>query len=212
MRFVKIKGFSLLTSYLIDYPTPIVGYLSSFGSLSGLCLMIQIITGVLLTAHYTPHILFAFNSIEHIIRNVNEGWIFRYYHSNGASIFFLCIYLHIYNNYSSEADDLLWLSGLLLYGLIIATAFIGYILPWGQISFWGATVITNLFAAIPYFGESIVTLLWGGYSVGNPTLNRFFSLHYLLPFVIAGVVVLHIWALHVAGQNNPAGVEPKTEK
>jgi ubiquinol-cytochrome c reductase cytochrome b/c1 subunit len=197
LRFVRIKGISLINSHLIDYPTPIVGYLSSFGSLSGLCLVIQLITGILLAAHYTPHISFAFNSIEHIIRNVNDGWLFRYYHSNGASVFFVCVYIHIYNNYSTEADDLLWLSGAILYLLIIATAFIGYILPWGQISFWGATVITNLFAAIPAIGPDIAQWLWGGFSVDNPTLNRFFSFHYLLPFIITAIVILHSTILHL---------------
>ena len=156
MRFIKIKSLATLNGHLVDYPTPVVGYFSSFGSLSGLCLVIQIVTGILLTAHYTPHVYFAFSSVEHIIRDVNDGWLFRYYHSNGASIFFLCIYLHINHNIGSEADDLLWLSGLVLYLLVIATAFIGYILPWGQISFWGATVITNLFAAIPIVGNDTI--------------------------------------------------------
>ncbi len=197
MRFIKIKSISILNNHLIDYPTPIVGYLSSFGSLSGLCLVIQIITGVLLTAHYTPHVLLAFCSIEHIMRDVNDGWLFRYYHINGASIFFICVYFHIYVNFSSEGDDLLWVSGLLLYFLIIATAFIGYILPWGQISFWGATVITNLFAAIPYIGTDIAQWLWGGFSVDNPTLNRFFSFHYVLPFIIMALILLHLSLLHL---------------
>jgi ubiquinol-cytochrome c reductase cytochrome b/c1 subunit len=147
---------------------------------------------------------------------VNYGWLLRYLHSNGASMFFIAVYIHMlrglyYGSYKAPRE-ILWILGVIIYLLMMATGFMGYVLPWGQMSFWGATVITNLFSAIPYVGESIVTLLWGGYSVGNPTLNRFFSLHYLLPFVIAGVVVLHVWALHVAGQNNPAGVEPKTEK
>jgi quinol-cytochrome oxidoreductase complex cytochrome b subunit len=192
-----MKGLSLLNSHLIDYPTPVVGYISSFGSLSGLCIIIQIITGILLTAHYTPHVIFAFASVEHIMRNVNDGWLFRYYHSNGASIFFCCIYLHIYNNISSEADDILWISGLTLYLLIMATAFMGYILPWGQMSFWGATVITNIFAAIPYVGQDIATWIWGGFSVDNPTLNRFFSFHYLIPFLIVAVIILHLSLLHL---------------
>ncbi len=158
----------------------------------------------------------AFNSVEGIMRDVNYGWLLRYLHSNGASMFFIAVYIHMFRGlyYGSykEPREILWILGVIIYLLMMATGFMGYVLPWGQMSFWGATVITNLFSAIPYVGESIVTLLWGGYSVGNPTLNRFFSLHYLLPFVIAGVVVLHVWALHVAGQNNPAGVEPKTEK
>ena len=151
-----------------------------------------------------------------IVRDVNYGWLLRNMHASGASMFFFAVYIHMFRGlyYGSykEPREILWILGVIIYLLMMATGFMGYVLPWGQMSFWGATVITNLFSAIPYVGESIVTLLWGGYSVGNPTLNRFFSLHYLLPFVIAGVVVLHVWALHVAGQNNPAGVEPKTEK
>ena len=150
------------------------------------------------------------------MRDVNYGWLLRNMHASGASMFFIAVYIHMFRGlyYGSykEPREVLWILGVIIYLLMMATGFMGYVLPWGQMSFWGATVITNLFSAIPYVGESIVTLLWGGYSVGNPTLNRFFSLHYLLPFVIAGVVVLHVWALHVAGQNNPAGVEPKTEK
>ena len=156
------------------------------------------------------------NRSKLIVRDVNYGWLLRNMHATGASMFFFAVYIHMFRGlyYGSykEPREILWILGVIIYLLMMATGFMGYVLPWGQMSFWGATVITNLFSAIPYFGESIVTLLWGGYSVGNPTLNRFFSLHYLLPFVIAGVVVLHIWALHVAGQNNPAGVEPKTEK
>jgi len=197
-----MKSLSMLNSHLIDYPTPIVGYLSSFGSLSGLCLVIQIITGVLLAAHYTPHVTIAFASIEHIMRDVNDGWLFRYYHSNGASMFFLCLYLHINHNFSSEADDLLWLSGLVIYILVMATAFMGYIIPWGQMSFWGATVITNLFAAIPVIGIEIAQWLWGGFSVDNPTLNRFFSFHYLVPFLIVAAVLLHLSLLHLDESTN----------
>ena len=151
-----------------------------------------------------------------IVRDVNYGWLLRNIHACGASMFFFAVYIHMFRGlyYGSykEPREVLWILGVIIYLLMMATGFMGYVLPWGQMSFWGATVITNLFSAVPYIGDSIVTLLWGGYSVGNPTLNRFFSLHYLLPFVIAGVVVLHVWALHVAGQNNPAGVEAKTEK
>jgi ubiquinol-cytochrome c reductase cytochrome b/c1 subunit len=158
----------------------------------------------------------AFDSVEHIMRDVNYGWLLRYLHANGASMFFVAVYVHMFRGlyYGSykEPREVLWILGVILYLLMMATGFLGYTLPWGQMSFWGATVITNFFSAIPLVGDSIVTWLWGGYSVGNPTLQRFFSLHYLLPFVIAGVVVLHIWALHTVGQNNPAGVEPKTEK
>jgi ubiquinol-cytochrome c reductase cytochrome b/c1 subunit len=155
----------------------------------------------------------AFNSVEHIMRDVNYGWLLRYLHANGASMFFVAVYVHIfrglyYGSYKAPRE-VLWILGVVIFLLMMATAFMGYVLPWGQMSFWGATVITNLFSALPVIGETIVTFLWGGYSVDNPTLNRFFSLHYLLPFMIFGVVILHIWALHVVGQNNPTGVEVK---
>lgn len=197
-----MKSVAIIDNHLINYPTPVVGYANSFGSLSGICLVIQIITGVLLVAHYTPHISLAFWSIEHIMRDVNDGWLLRYMHSNGASIFFLCLYLHINQNIATEADDLIWISGVLLYLLTMATAFMGYILPWGQMSFWGATVITNLFAAIPLVGSDIAQWLWGGFSVANPTLNRFFSFHYLLPFIILGGVILHLSLLHSDESSN----------
>jgi quinol-cytochrome oxidoreductase complex cytochrome b subunit len=178
--------------------------------------VVQIITGIVLAMHYTPHVDHAFNSIEQIMRDVNYGWLLRYLHANGASMFFLAGYIHLarglyYGSYK-EPREVLWILGVILLLLMIATGFMGYVLPWGQMSFWAATVITNLFSAIPLVGESVVTWLWGGYAVGNPTLNRFFSLHYLLPFVLVGVVILHVWALHVAGQNNPAGIEVKSEK
>jgi ubiquinol-cytochrome c reductase cytochrome b/c1 subunit len=207
----------LIHSSFIAYPTPRnLNYWWTFGAILSMMLAVQIITGVILAMHYTPHVDLAFKSVELIVRDVNYGWLLRYIHSNGASMFFIAVYIHMfrglyYGSYKAPRE-ILWILGVIIYLLMMATGFMGYVLPWGQMSFWGATVITNLFSAIPYVGDSIVTLLWGGYSVGNPTLNRFFSLHYLLPFVIAGVVVLHIWALHVAGQNNPAGVEPKTEK
>ncbi|MBB5053804.1 ubiquinol-cytochrome c reductase cytochrome b/c1 subunit [Afipia massiliensis] len=214
-RRLPIGG--LIHSSFVAYPTPRnLNYWWTFGAILSMMLGVQIITGVILAMHYTPHVDFAFKSVELIVRDVNYGWLLRYLHSNGASMFFIAVYIHMFRGlyYGSykEPREVLWILGVIIYLLMMATGFMGYVLPWGQMSFWGATVITNLFSAIPYFGESIVTLLWGGYSVGNPTLNRFFSLHYLLPFVIAGVVVLHVWALHVAGQNNPAGVEPKTEK
>src|SRR5256714_6862875 len=207
----------LIHSSFVAYPTPKnLNYWWTFGAILSFMLGAQIVTGVVLTMHYTPHVDMAFNSVEHIMRDVNYGWLLRYLHSNGASMFFVAVYIHMFRGlyYGSykEPREVLWILGVIIYLLMMATGFMGYVLPWGQMSFWGATVITNLFSAVPYVGDSIVTLLWGGYSVGNPTLNRFFSLHYLLPFVIAGVVVLHIWALHVAGQNNPAGVEAKTEK
>src|SRR5689334_9309675 len=207
----------LIHSSFVAYPTPRnLNYWWTFGAILSFMLGVQIVTGIVLTMHYTPQVDMAFNSVEHIVRDVNYGWLLRYLHSNGASMFFIAVYIHMlrglyYGSYKAPRE-ILWILGVIIYLLMMATGFMGYVLPWGQMSFWGATVITNLFSAIPYVGESIVTLLWGGYSVGNPTLNRFFSLHYLLPFVIAGVVVLHVWALHVAGQNNPAGVEPKTEK
>ena len=177
---------------------------------------VQIITGVVLAMHYTPHVDLAFRSVESIMRDVNFGWLLRYLHANGASMFFLAVYIHmfrgIYYGSYKEPREVLWILGVIIYLLMMATGFMGYVLVWGQMSFWAATVITNLFSAIPGVGDAIVTWLWGGFAVGNPTLNRFYSLHYLLPFVIAGVVVLHIWALHVAGQNNPTGIEPKSDK
>jgi ubiquinol-cytochrome c reductase cytochrome b/c1 subunit len=201
----------------VSYPTPRnLNYWWTFGAILTFMLMAQIVTGVILVMHYTPNVDLAFNSVEHIMRDVNYGWLLRYLHSNGASMFFLAVYIHMfrgmyYGSYKSPRE-VLWILGVIIYLLMMATGFMGYVLPWGQMSYWAATVITNLFSAIPIVGEPIVTWLWGGYSVGNPTLNRFFSLHYLLPFVILGVVVLHIWALHVVGQNNPAGVDPKEEK
>ncbi len=208
---------SLVYSSFIAYPTPRnLNYWWTFGGILTFMLGVQIITGIVLAMHYTPHVDFAFNSVEGIMRDVNYGWLLRYVHANGASFFFLAVYIHIargmyYGSYK-EPREVLWILGVILFLLMVATGFMGYVLPWGQMSFWAATVITNLFSAIPGVGDPIVTWLWGGYAVGNPTLNRFYSLHYLLPFVIVGVVVLHIWALHMVGQNNPTGVEPKTEK
>jgi ubiquinol-cytochrome c reductase cytochrome b/c1 subunit len=213
----RLPIMGLVHSSFVAYPTPRnLNYWWTFGGILSMMLGVQILTGIILAMHYTPHTDLAFNSVEGIMRDVNYGWLLRYLHSNGASMFFIAVYIHMlrglyYGSYKAPRE-VLWILGVIIYLLMMATGFMGYVLPWGQMSFWGATVITNLFSAIPYVGESIVTLLWGGYSVGNPTLNRFFSLHYLLPFVIAGVVVLHVWALHVAGQNNPAGVEPKSEK
>src|SRR5438552_14893088 len=214
-RRLPIMG--LVHSSFVAYPTPRnLNYWWTFGAILSMMLALQILTGVILAMHYTPEATMAFKSVEGIVRDVNYGWLLRNMHAAGASMFFFAVYIHMFRGlyYGSykEPREILWILGVIIFLLMLATGFMGYVLPWGQMSFWGATVITNLFSAIPYFGESIVTLLWGGYSVGNPTLNRFFSLHYLLPFVIAGVVVLHVWALHVAGQNNPAGVEAKTEK
>src|SRR6201747_403962 len=213
-RVLPIMG--LVPSSFVAYPTPRnLNYWWTFGAILSMMLGLQILTGVILAMHYTPHADMAFRSVESIVRDVNYGWLLRNMHASGASMFFLAVYIHMFRGlyYGSykEPREILWILGVIIYLLMMATGFMGYVLPWGQMSFWGATVITNLFSAVPYFGESIVTLLWGGYSVGNPTLNRFFSLHYLLPFMIAGVVVLHIWALHVSGQTNPTGVEIKTK-
>ena len=203
-----------LASHLTDYPTPKnLNYWWTFGGILTFCLITQIVTGLILAMHYIAHADLAFESVEHIMRNVNYGWLIRYVHANGASMFFLAVYIHIfrslyYGSYKSPRE-IIWILGMIIYILMMAAAFMGYVLPWGQMSFWGATVITNLFSAIPLVGESIVTWLWGGYSVDNPTLTRFFSLHYLIPFLILGLVVLHIWALHVPGNNNPIGIDLK---
>lgn len=201
----------------MGFPTPKnLNYWYTFGGILTLCLMIQIITGVILAMHYTAHEDYAFWSVEKIMRDVNFGHIIRYAHANGASMFFIAVYLHMFRGlyYGSykEPREIIWILGVVIFLLMMGTAFMGYVLPWGQMSFWGATVITSLFGAIPVVGDSIKTLLWGGYSVDNPTLNRFYALHYLLPFLIAGVVVLHIWALHVPGNSNPTGVEIKNVK
>ncbi len=203
-------------SHIINYPTPInLNYFWSFGSAAGICLIIQIITGICLAMHYCPHVDYAFMSVEHIMRDVNNGWLLRYGHANGASMFFIVVYCHIFRGlyYGSYMNPrgLLWVSGVVIFLLMMATAFMGYVLPWGQMSFWGATVITNLFSAIPLIGSSIVEWLWGGFSVDNPTLNRFFSLHYLLPFIIAGVTMIHLTLLHTEGSNNPLGINTNIE-
>ncbi len=203
-----------LANHLTDYPTPKnLNYWWTFGGILTFCLITQIITGLVLAMHYVAHADLAFDSVEHIMRDVNYGWLIRYVHANGASMFFLAVYIHIfralyYGSYKSPRE-IIWIIGMLIYFLMMATAFLGYVLPWGQMSFWGATVITNLFSAIPLIGESITHWLWGGYSVDNPTLTRFFSLHYLFPFLILGLVILHIWALHVPGNNNPIGIDLK---
>jgi ubiquinol-cytochrome c reductase cytochrome b/c1 subunit len=214
-RRLPIAG--LVYSSFVVYPVPRnLNYWWTFGGILAFMLVAQIATGVVLAMHYTPHVDFAFNSVEHIMRDVNYGWLLRYSHANGASMFFLAAYIHMFRGmyYGSYKDprEVLWILGVILLFLMIATGFMGYVLPWGQMSFWAATVITNLFSAIPLVGEAVVTWLWGGFAVGNPTLNRFYSLHYLLPFVIAGVVVLHVWALHMVGQNNPTGIEPRSDK
>jgi|TARA_Y100000817_G_scaffold105879_1_gene82929 ubiquinol-cytochrome c reductase cytochrome b subunit len=203
-----------LANHLTDYPTPKnLNYWWTFGGILTFCLITQIVTGLVLAMHYIAHADLAFSSVEHIMRDVNYGWLIRYIHANGASMFFLAVYIHIlrslfYGSYKSPRE-IIWIIGIIIYLLMMAAAFMGYVLPWGQMSFWGATVITNLFSAIPLVGESIVTWLWGGYSVDNPTLTRFFTLHYLIPFLILGLVILHIWALHVPGNNNPIGIDIK---
>ena len=201
---------------MVDYPTPKnLNYWWTFGGILAVCLGIQIVTGVVLAMHYVPHVDHAFASVERIMRDVNYGWLVRYMHANGASMFFIAVYIHIvrglyYGSYKAPRE-VLWILGCIIYLLMMATAFMGYVLPWGQMSFHGAVVITNLFGALPIVGEAITTWLWGGFAVDNPTLNRFFSLHFLLPFMIAGVVGLHIWALHVPGNNNPTGVNVKSK-
>ena len=208
----RLPIFTFMHHEMHEYPTPKnLNYWWNFGSLAGIVLVIMIMSGIVLAMHYTAHVDHAFQSVERIMRDVNYGWLVRYIHANGASFFFIVVYIHIfrglyYGSYKAPRE-LLWMLGVVILILMMATAFMGYVLPWGQMSFWGATVITNLFSAIPVVGDSIVTLLWGGFSVDNPTLNRFFALHYLLPFVIVGVVVLHIVALHRFGSNNPLGID-----
>ena len=214
----RLPVFSLLEHAVgRSYPTPRnLNYWWNFGSLAGVVLVVQIATGIALAMHYTPHVDHAFASVERIMRDVNHGWLLRYVHANGASAFFVVVYIHMFRGlyYGSYKNprEVLWGLGVLLLLLMILTAFTGYVLPWGQMSFWAATVITNLASAIPLVGESAVQWLWGGFSVDNPTLQRFFSLHYLLPFVILGLVVLHIWALHRFGSNNPLGIDAKSDK
>jgi ubiquinol-cytochrome c reductase cytochrome b subunit len=215
-RWNKDPILSFLDSHIINYPTPVnLSYMWSFGASAGICLVIQIITGIFLAMHYTPHIDLAFNSVEHIMRDVNNGWLIRYLHANGASMFFIVVYAHIFRGLYFGSyiypRGKLWCSGVIIFLLMMATAFMGYVLPWGQMSFWGATVITNLFSAIPFVGSSIVEWLWGGYSVDNATLNRFFSLHYLMPFLIAGLTIAHLSLLHTAGSNNPLGINTNVD-
>ena len=202
---------------VVDFPTPKnLNYWWTFGAILAFMLVSQIVTGIILAMHFTPNVGLAFDSVEQLKRDVNYGAFLQAAHSVGASMFFFAVYVHIfrglfYGSYKAPRE-VLWMLGVLIFLLMMATAFMGYVLPWGQMSFWGATVITNLFSAIPIIGEPIMEWLRGGFAVGNPTLNRFFSLHYLLPFVIAAVVVLHIWALHVPGNNNPTGVEVKSSR
>jgi quinol-cytochrome oxidoreductase complex cytochrome b subunit len=199
---------------LYEYPTPRnLTYWWNFGSLAGIMLVVMIVTGIVLAMQYTPSSELAFDSVERIMRDVNYGWLLRYAHANGASMFFAIVYIHIFRGlyYGSYKypRELLWILGVIILILMIATAFMGYVLPWGQMSYWAATVITNLFSAIPLVGQSIVTFLWGGFTVGDPTLHRFYALHYLLPFIIVAVVFLHLVALHRFGSNNPLGIDLK---
>lgn len=217
LSFLKQPLLETVNDHLIDYPTPSnLSYWWGFGSLAGICLILQIASGIFLAMHYTPHVDLAFVSVEHIMRDVSGGWFLRYMHANGASMFFIVVYLHLlrglyYGSYSSPRE-LVWIVGVVILLLMILTAFIGYVLPWGQMSFWGATVITSLASAIPVVGMDITYWLWGGFSVDNATLNRFFSLHYLLPFIIAGASIVHIAALHQYGSNNPLGSTATVDK
>lgn len=214
----RLPVFSFLDDSIgSNYPTPKnLNYWWNFGSLAGIILGIMIASGIVLAMHYTPNTGMAFESVERIMRDVNYGWLIRYLHMNGGSMFFIIVYIHIFRGmyYGSykEPRELLWIIGVMILLAMMATAFLGYVLPWGQMSFWGATVITNLFSAIPIVGDYVVTLLWGGFTVDNPTLNRFFSLHYLVPFVLCGLVIMHIWALHQHKSNNPLGIDIKNEE
>jgi ubiquinol-cytochrome c reductase cytochrome b subunit len=213
MRLLKnAPVISLIYEHGIAYPTPTnLSYLWNFGVYALVCLVVQILTGIFLAMHYTPEQSLAFSSVEHIMRDVNDGWLLRYIHANGASMFFIVVYLHtlrgLYYSSYTHPRQLLWIVGVAILFLMIVTAFMGYVLPWGQMSFWGATVITNLVSAVPFVGNDIVIWLWGGYSVDNATLNRFFSLHFTFPFVIAALVAVHILLLHRDGSNNPLGID-----
>ncbi len=211
----RLPIFTMLQKEYAVFPTPKnFNYFWNFGALAMVTLGIMIVTGVLLAMNYQPNTGLAFDSVQHIMRDVNYGWLIRYLHQNGASMFFIVTYIHMFRGmyYGSYKypRELLWILGVVILLLMMATAFMGYVLPWGQMSYWGATVITNLFSAFPFVGHPIVTWLWGGFSVDNPTLNRFFSLHYLLPFVLVGVIFLHVAALHIVGSNNPLGIDVKT--
>ena len=213
----RLPIFTIMNKEYGTFPTPKnFNYFWNFGAIAMVMLITMIVTGIFLAMQYTAHEDMAFDSVQRIMRDVNWGWLLRYIHMNGASFFFIAVYIHIFRGmyYGSykKPRELLWILGVAIFLLMMATAFMGYTLPWSQMSGWGATVITNLFSAIPVVGKPIVEFLWGGFSVDNPTLKRFFALHYLLPFVIVGVVFLHVWALHVTGSNNPTGIEPQTEK
>jgi ubiquinol-cytochrome c reductase cytochrome b subunit len=217
MKIIK-KNYilSIINDYLIDSPAPRnLNYMWNFGSLLGLNLIIMIITGVSLAMHYTPNIELAFSSIEHIMRDVNNGWLLRYIHANGASLFFIWVYIHIgrglyYGSYKAPRQ-MLWIIGIIIYFIMMATAFLGYVLPWGQMSYWGACVITNLLGVLPG-GEDLVNFIWGSWSVDNATLNRFYSLHYLLPFILTALIFLHLLSLHQSASNNPEGITSTSDR
>ncbi|MBP9753135.1 MAG: cytochrome b/b6 [Proteobacteria bacterium] len=208
----RLPFLNFVNNHLKNYQTPKnLSYLWNFGSLAGVTLVIMILSGIFLAMHYTPHVDHAFDSIQHIMRDVNNGWMMRYIHMNGASMFFIVVYIHMFRSmyYGSykQPRELLWIFGCVIFLIMMATAFMGYVLPWGQMSYWGATVITNLFSTIPFIGTKIVEWFWGGYSIGNPTLNRFFVIHYLLPFILVFLTILHLIALHQFGSNNPKGID-----
>nr|QID48540.1 cytochrome b [Celes skalozubovi] len=212
---LKHPMIKIINNSLIDLPAPTnISFWWNLGSLLGLCLMIQITTGLFLTMHYTPNIDMAFSSVIHICRDVNNGWIIRTLHANGASMFFICIYLHVGRGiyYGSYMFKNTWMTGVMILFLVMATAFMGYVLPWGQMSFWGATVITNLLSAIPFIGMDIVQWMWGGFAVDNATLNRFYTLHFVLPFIIMAMVMIHLFFLHQTGSNNPIGLNSNIDK
>nr|UOU84939.1 cytochrome b [Platypalpus candicans] len=207
--------FKIMNNALVDLPAPInISTWWNFGSLLGLCLIIQIITGLFLAMHYTADIMLAFDSVTHICRDVNYGWLLRTLHANGASFFFICLYLHIGRGmyYGSYLFTPTWLVGVILLFLVMGTAFMGYVLPWGQMSFWGATVITNLLSAIPYLGSTLVQWIWGGFAVDNATLTRFFTFHFILPFIVLAMTMIHLLFLHQTGSNNPLGVNSNIDK
>nr|APD14946.1 cytochrome b [Tridactylus sp. NS-2016] len=206
---------SIMNNALVDLPAPInISMWWNFGSLLGLCLIIQTLTGIFLAMHYTADITMAFSSVIHICRDVNNGWLLRVIHANGASFFFICLYAHVARGmyYGSYKYIHTWMVGVLILFIVMATAFLGYVLPWGQMSFWGATVITNLLSAIPYLGTTLVQWIWGGFAVDNATLTRFFTLHFLLPFIIMGLTLIHLLFLHQTGSNNPLGISSNTNK
>lgn len=216
MRFFQTRLVSVLGNHIVMYPTPVtLNYWWSFGSLAGIMLVVQIVTGIFLSMHYVANVNYAFDSVEHIMRDVNAGWLLRYMHANGASFFFIVVYLHIVKAFwykSYRYHPWVWKSGILIFLLLMGTAFIGYVLPWGQMSFWGATVITNLVTVIPGVGPHIAYWLWGGFAVDNATLNRFFSFHYLLPFILVAIVVLHLILLHEKGSTNPLAIRVWADK